>query len=292
MSRIFVLKQLKALKRKKATGLDNLPSALLKDCADAIAGLLSHHINLSLKTGTVPLIWKKARITPLHKFGSTATPENNRPISVLPILSKILEKSVHEQFYNFLKKENVISNRQFGYTKKPSTELASTILLDDTLEWFKNYLFHGTEQVEIDSRLSDEKPVFSGVPQEFILGPLLFVIFYNDLTDYITNAEVLQYADDTVLYFANSKVSLIEKALNDDLKQISTFCHDNELVLNLKKTKTEVMLCGTTIRISKSEELRLFYQGERILQSSCCKYLGTIVNPTATMSDDFDAKYK
>ena len=124
------------------------------------------------------------------------------------------------------------------------------------------------------------------------MGPLLFVIFYNDLTDYITNAEVLQYADDTVLYFANSKVSLIEKALNDDLKQISTFCHDNELVLNLKKTKTEVRLYETTIRISKSEELRLLYRGERILQSSYYKYIGNIVNPAATMSDDFEAKYK
>ena len=121
---------------------------------------------------------------------------------------------------------------------------------------FKSYLFHRTEQVETDSTLSDEKAVFSDVPQGSILGPLRFVIFYNDLTDYITNAEVLQYADDTVLYFANSRVSLIEKALNDDLKQISTFCHASELVLNLKKTKTEVMLCGTAVRISKPEELQ------------------------------------
>ena len=59
MSRVFVLKQLKALKHKKATGLDNLPSALLKDCAYVIVGPLSHLINLSLKTGTAPLIWKK-----------------------------------------------------------------------------------------------------------------------------------------------------------------------------------------------------------------------------------------
>ena len=50
---------------------------------------------------------------------------------------------------------------------------------------------------------------------------------------------MLKYADYTVLHFANSKASLIEKALNGDLKQISTFCHNNELVLNLKKTKTE-----------------------------------------------------
>ena len=82
------------------------------------------------------------------------------------------------------------------------------------LKAYKSYLFHRTEQVEIDSTLSHEKPVFSGIPQGSILGPLLFVIFYNDLTNYITNAEmVLQYADDTVLYFANSKVSLTEKTL-------------------------------------------------------------------------------
>ena len=52
------------------------------------------------------------------------------------------------------------------------------------------------------------------------------------------------------------------------------------------------MLCGTAIKISKSEELQLFYQGERILQNSCYKYLGNKVNPTTTMSDDFDAHYK
>ena len=60
VSRVFVLKQLKALKRKKATALDNLSSALLKDCADVIVGPLSHLLKLSLKTGTVPLIWKKS----------------------------------------------------------------------------------------------------------------------------------------------------------------------------------------------------------------------------------------
>ena len=68
----------------------------------------------------------------------------------------------------------------------------------ETLEWFRTYSFHRIEQVEIDSRLSDKNPVFSGVPQGYILGPLLFVIIYNDLNDYITNAEVLKYADDTV----------------------------------------------------------------------------------------------
>ena len=74
------------------------------------------------------------------------------------------------------------------------------------------------------------------------------------------------------------------------MKQILTFCHDNELILNLKKARTEVMLCGTAMRISKSQELRLFYRGERILQSSCYKCLGNIVNPTATMSDHFGPK--
>ena len=75
VSQIFALKQLKKLKPKKATGLDNLPPALLKYCANVIAGPLSHLVNLLLKSGTVAQIWKRARTTPLHKSVSKSTPE-------------------------------------------------------------------------------------------------------------------------------------------------------------------------------------------------------------------------
>ena len=92
ISRVFVLKEFKALKRQKAPGIDELPPGLLKDCADIIAGSLAYTIYLSIKTSTVPSVWKIAKITPVFKSGDLTKPENHRPISILPIASKILEK--------------------------------------------------------------------------------------------------------------------------------------------------------------------------------------------------------
>ena len=66
----------------------------------------------------------------------------------------------------------------------------------EALIWFKSYLFHRTEKVDIDGTLSEEKPVLSGVPQGSILGPLLFIIFYNDLADYINNSKIFRYCLD------------------------------------------------------------------------------------------------
>ena len=119
-------------------------------------------------------------------------------------------------------------------------KLNAYVVDNNELEWFKSYLFHRAKQIKIDDILLDENPLFSGVLQGSFLGPLLFLIFYNDLTDYICHSKILQYADDMVLYYTNNEVSSVENSLNDDLKCISNFCYDNELILNLKKSKMEV----------------------------------------------------
>ena len=98
VSVVFVRKKLKQLKRTKATGLDNLPPSMLKDTADVICKPLCHLINLSLKTGTFPSTWKKARVIPVHKSGKSSLPENYRPISILPAISKVIEKAVHRSY--------------------------------------------------------------------------------------------------------------------------------------------------------------------------------------------------
>ena len=87
-----ILKELKNLKRKKASGLDNFPPGLFKDAAHVLTKPLTFIINFSLKTGVVPSEWKVAKVIPLYKSGSLAEIDNYRPISILPTLSKILEK--------------------------------------------------------------------------------------------------------------------------------------------------------------------------------------------------------
>eukprot|EP00794_Sanderia_malayensis_P006428 gene6428-7159_t len=130
VSRIFVEKELKSLKRRKAAGWDNFPPGILKDAAHPLSAPLSYLINLSLSTGMVPTDWKVAKVTPIHKGGSTDDNNNFRPISVLSACSKILERAVHKQLIEYLESNSILSENRFGYRKKRSTELATVLLTD------------------------------------------------------------------------------------------------------------------------------------------------------------------
>ena len=85
ISERFILKQLRDLKVKKATGLDGIPAPFLKDSAAVIAPTVSFLVSLSLRTGSVPDEWKKAHIVPLYKSGGRENMDNYRPISILPV---------------------------------------------------------------------------------------------------------------------------------------------------------------------------------------------------------------
>ena len=334
VSRIYVEKELKGLKRHKATGPDNLPPTLLKDSASQISKPLSHIINLSLKSSTVPYEWKKAKITPIFKSGSSTKVDNYRPISVLPVFAKILEKCVHSQVINYLEDNNLLCKEQFGYRRKRSTEMATTLFIDDArrnidegklvgavfidiskafdtighskllsklsaygifgpeLEWFTNYLFDRTQFVTIKNTDSYHDRVLCGVPQGSILGPLLFLIYYNDLQKVIKNSKIIKFADDTVVYYAHESSLEIEKVLNDELKQILKYFNDNDLVLNTNKGKTEVMLFGTQRRLSKHSDLDLYLGFSKINNTNTYKYLGTTLDKSLSLKNNFEKIYK
>ena len=80
---------------------------------------------------------------------------------------------------------------------------------------------------------------------------LLFVIFFNDFLKYIKKSQVIQYADDTVILFAHQNMETISTVLNEDLENISMYSHQNELLFNLKKGKTELILLGVAQQFSK-----------------------------------------
>ena len=90
-----VKRQLKSIKRSKATGIDDLPPGLLKDSAEIIAAPLTYIVNLSLSTGVFPKQWKRAKIIPVFKSGSATDFDSYRPITVLPVISKVMEKVVY-----------------------------------------------------------------------------------------------------------------------------------------------------------------------------------------------------
>ena len=131
-----------------------------------------------------------------------------------------------------------------------------------------------------------------GVPQGSILGPLLFLIFFNDITECVQNAQI-KYADDTVLFFPAKDLRTIEVNLSGDIQRIATWFEENELIINLKKGKPEVMLFGTSQKLSKLRDtLSISYRGTCINVTSHYKYLGVDIDSTLNLNSHFDRTYK
>ena len=120
-------------KQDKATGSDGIPGHLLKCCADILAASVATLFNASLVNGTVPTAFKLAHVIPLFKAGDPSIPTNFRPVSLLPILSKLLEKVVQKKLAQFLDISGTLPTTQFAFRAGHSTEDALVLMLNRIL---------------------------------------------------------------------------------------------------------------------------------------------------------------
>ena len=120
------------LKVNKSASLDKIPASVLRLSADIIATSLTYIFNLSLDTGVYVDDWKRARVIPIYNSEDRRKCENYRPISILPIVSKIFEKEVFRQLYGYLSSNSLLSSFQSGFRPKRST-LSALIQLCDNL---------------------------------------------------------------------------------------------------------------------------------------------------------------
>ena len=161
------------------------------------------------------------------------------------------------------------------------------------LKWFTDYLFNRSMYVMYSDSISQKMAVTCGVPQGSILGPLLFLLHFNEVPELLSHCQVLLYADDTVLYFHNKNLSEIEKAITNNLEILSDWLRDNELLLNLKKGKTEVMLFGTKAKLNKEKNpIRIAHNGRIVNVTNSYKYLGVQLDQSLTMDDHFKSVCK
>ena len=133
VSESTVLSEICRLKSGKAVGLDNIPPRLLKDAAGIICKPITAIINASLSQSKVLEDWKAAYVIPLYKKGKkgkTDNIDNYRPISILPVISKLLERTVHSQLVKYLQENHLLSPYQCGFRKQHSTTFAALSFAD------------------------------------------------------------------------------------------------------------------------------------------------------------------
>ena len=173
------------------------------------------------------------------------------------------------------------------------SKIRSYGILIKELEWFTDYLFDRIQYVQLGTSLSYAGKVHSGVPQRSIIGPFLFTLFYNDFPSCLKHSEVIIYVDDTVLFVPGKDVMIIEVRLSADMKWIHEWCKDNELILNLQKGKSELMLFGTSKNIKQQPSvLNIRFDDKIVNFTTKYKYLGCIIEPTLNINSHFENRYK
>ena len=270
-----VEKALTQIKPKVSSGLDQIPCFVVKDCKAVFAGPLTYIFKLSLRTCTFPDEWKLVKISPILKSGDNTCIKNYRPISLMSVFSKVFEIVLHNMLFPLLKSIIVSNQHGFYPGRSTLTNLScfsqyvadkldtrhqvDCVYLDiskafdrilhsrlisklsyygfseNIIKFFESYLFNRQQVVcynGFNSKLFHQP---TGVPQGSVLGPLLFLLYVNDITNHIGN-KTLSYADDIKIF---STIDSINDCLTlqRDLLNIAERCNANGLELNLRKCK-------------------------------------------------------
>lgn len=284
-----VEQKLLSLDVKKGAGPDGIPPLLLKKCSSALSNPLQKLFQLSFHSGVFPDAWKLSILFPIYKSGDKADIKNYRGISILSSIPKVLESIITDDlFFNF-KHVIAAEQHGFFRGRSTTTNLAvfqhhltteleqgcqvDCIYTDITkafdsiphelvaakldalgvsdayLRWIMSYLSDRLQCVRIGGCVSQLISVTSGVPQGSHIGPIIFVLFFNDVVKCLKFCKCLLYADDLKLYCS---VSSIDDCVNiqKDLENLLFWCQLNHLELNIKKCRV--------LRFSKSSGYILF----------------------------------
>jgi hypothetical protein len=252
------------------TGPDGIPGLLLSECANELSphvGQLFQHI---LETSTYPTEWKESHVIPIFKKGDRSAAASYRPISILSKISLVFERLLFDKIYAFVKDKlnkrqfgfmkrrctvlQLLDFMKDAYNSTDNAENLYTLYVDfakafdkvphnvllkklekigingKLLVLLKSYLTGRWQRVRIDNVLSMWLWITSGVPQGSILGPLLFIIFIDDLPDVVVSSVIRMFADDTKL------TNTCLEQLRLDGERVLKWAVENHMKFNMEKT--------------------------------------------------------
>ena len=316
--------QLKNLKNTNSVGSDGIPSRVLKECASSLAPGLLLIIQQSFQDGFFPSQWKEANVTPIFKKGDRSSPTNYRPISLLSISSKIIERVAFRQMFNFIRDNNLLYKQQSGFIPGDSCSNQLVYLYDNivkameykkqvkfifcditkafdrvwhtgllhklsnfgfhglALRWLTHYLTNRKQRVVLENQTSDWSQIHAGVPQGSVLGPLLFLLYINDLPKGLSSG-VSMFADDTCLYidFNRDDYTQRQEMLQQDIKKIEDWSKQWLVTFNPKKTNALVVHSRQSVSLGLPTSIL----NNNISQSNSHKHLGLTIGQFGNWND-------
>ena len=311
-----ILEHICGLNINKAHGHDGIPIRILKICDKSISKPLFLIYKNCISKGYFPKKWKKANVVPVYKKNERNTTSNYRPISLLPVCGKILEKLIFDNLYSYIFQNNFISDKQSGYRFKDSTvkqllsitheifkafdssEEIRAVFLDisrafdrvwhagltfklqkigiggEMINILENFLSDREQRVALDGQFSDWARIEAGVPQGSILGPILFLIYINDLIE-IVDSNIKIFADDTFIFCKADQNST--EILTNDLNKITTWAHKWKMSFNPNLDKQAVEVIFSNKRTPSNFDT-LFFAGIPVKKASETKHIGMLLD--------------
>ena len=302
--------------KDSAAGWDELRPNMIKHVKQDIKLPLAHICNLSFGTGVFPSELKIANVVPIFKANDEMIFSNYRPVSVLPVFSKLIERLMYNRLIQYINENKLLYEYQFGFQRGKSTHMALIVLLDkrsealdrgecvmgvfldfskafDTvdhsillrkmqkygiqglaLRWFEDYLHDRKQYVTYNSYKSNQEAIKCGVPQASILGPLLFLIYINDLSSVSEACFSILFADDTNMFITGHNVSEMCNQLNADLFRVQEWLHCNKLSLNVLKTHYMIF----TPRNKIYDDVSIIINNTKISRVYVTKFLGVQID--------------
>ena len=298
--------------KDSAAGWDGIKPGIVKHMKEMVCIPMKHICDMSFQFGIFLFELKIANVVHIFKTRDEMVFSNYRPVSVLPVFSKLLERLAYNRLVTYITNNKQLHEYQFGFQKGKSTHLPLILLVDKItealdrgecvigvfLDFSKAFdtvdhnilltklekIWNRIQYVTYNNHMPNKEKITFGVPQGSILGPLLFILYINDLANVSYHCFSILFADDTNKFNTGKDIDVLCNQINKDVQAIQEWLNCKTLSLNVLKTHYMIFLP----RNKRANDIDIKIYGTRIQRGHVIKFLGVQIDAHLTWKSHID----